>query len=165
MKSEVKTLLGAYESVRNLSKFYISNLDKEKVHVRYEINGVKLNSAYWLVAHLTWTEHYLIVQGIGNKDLNIPWLEEYGYGTNPDEIKTKPDFDEVLKLFDEVHSKAVEILNSTTDEQLDELNHIDLSFGDKADIRTLLTHVIRHEPMHIGQISWILKMGNPEKTP
>jgi len=164
MKSEVKTLLEAYESVRNLSKFYISNLDKEKVHERYEINGVKFNSAYWLVTHLTWTEHYLIIQGIGNKDLNIPWLDEYGYGTNPVEIKTRPDFDEVLKLFDEVHAKAVEVINSTPDEQLDEPNHIDLSFGGKTDKRTLLKHAIRHEPMHIGQISWILKVSNPEKT-
>jgi hypothetical protein len=165
-KSEVQTLLDAYESVRNLSKFYIANLDKNKIHYRIELDGIKFNSAYWIVTHLIWTERFLIIQGIGGKEMEEDhWLDEYGYGSDPEKIRTKPDFGEILKLFDEVHSKAVNILNSLKDEELDKPNHTEMNFGGKSDKRALLKHAIRHEPMHIGQISWILKVTKPDSTP
>ena len=160
-KSEVQSLLEAYEFVRNLSKFYIFKLDKEKIHNQIEVNGIKFNSAYWIVTHLIWTERFLIIQGIGGMDMDDHWLDEYCFGSKPAEIKTKPEYDEILKLFDEVHAKAVEVLNSTGDEQLNEPNHINANFGGKSDKRTVLKHAIRHEPMHIGQISWIIKTQNP----
>ncbi len=163
--TQVKTLISAFESVRSLSKFYMANLDVNKVHERIEVNGIKFNSAYWLVTHLTWTELYLITRGIGGKEMDDHWLDEYGIGTNPDEIKTKPDYSEVVKLFDEVHANAVEILNSITDDQLDEPNHLGISFGGKNNKRAVLQHAIRHEPMHIGQISWILKVQDQDSTP
>ncbi|HEY3250592.1 MAG TPA: DinB family protein [Ignavibacteria bacterium] len=161
-KTEVQTLLGAYESVRNLSKLYIGNLNKEKIHNQIEINGIKFNSAYWIVTHLVWTERFLIIQGIGGKDMDDHWLDEYGFGSNPEEVKTKPEFEEILKLFDDIHSKAVEVLKETNDNQLDEPNYINATFGGKSDKRTVLKHAIRHEPMHIGQISWILKLNKVE---
>jgi hypothetical protein len=161
-KTEAQSLLGAFEAVRNLSKFYISNLDKTKVHERYELNGVKMNSAYWLTTHLVWTERFLIIQGIGGKDMDEHWLDEYGFGSIPDEIKTKPDFDEILKLMDEIHAKAIEIIDPLTEAQLDETNYINASFGGKNDKRAILRHAIRHEPMHVGHISWILKANNVE---
>lgn len=164
-KSEVQTLLDAFESVRNLSKFYLSKLDRETIHYQLESNGTKFNTAYWLVAHLIWTERFLILQGIGGKDMADHWLDEYGFGSNPDEVKTRPDFDEILKLMDEIHAKAVEILKSTKDDQLDEPNHTQMTFGGKSDKRALLKHAIRHEPMHVGQISWILKVTQPDAIP
>ena len=163
MKTEVQILLDAFESVRNLSKFYLSNLDPNKVHERIEVNGIKLNSAYWLVTHLAWTERFLIIQGIGGREMEDHWLDEYGFGSNPDEIKTKPEFTEILKLFDNVHAKSVDVLKSTNDKQLDELNNIKATFGGKNDKRAVLKHAIRHEPMHIGQLSWILKIQNRDE--
>jgi len=161
-KTEAQVLLEAYESVRNLSKMYISNLDKGKILNRYELNGVKMNSAYWLVTHLAWTERFLIIQGIGGKDMEDHWLDEYGFGSNPEEIKTKPEYEEVLNLLDDIHAKAVKIIAPLKDEQLDEQNNINANFGGKTDKRAVLKHAIRHEPMHIGQISWILKADNVE---
>ena len=161
-KTEAQAFLEVYESVRNLSKMYISNINKETLHNCYELNGVKMNSAYWLVTHLVWTERFLIIQGIGGKDMEDHWLDEYGFGSKPEEIKTEPEYEEVLKLLDDIHAKAVEIITPLTDEQLNEQNNINANFGGKTDKRAVLKHAIRHEPMHIGQISWILKADNVE---
>ncbi|MEZ4823207.1 MAG: DinB family protein [Ignavibacteria bacterium] len=65
--------------------------------------------------------------------------------------------EEVLKTMDEVHEKALTVIKNQTDEQLDEDNLFGESFGGSKSKRTLIIHAIRHEPMHIGQLSWILK--------
>lgn len=159
-KTEAQTLLEAYESVRNLTKFYISKLEKEQLHTQYEINGAKLNSAYWLITHLIWTERFLLIQGIGGKEMEGHWLDEYGFGSEPEKIKTKPEPGEIFKLLDDIHAKAVEIIKSMSDKQLDEPNLIGANFGGKTDKRAVLKHAIRHEPMHVGQLSWILKAND-----
>ncbi|MDQ3022520.1 MAG: DinB family protein [Bacteroidota bacterium] len=156
-KTEAQVLMEVYENVRGLSKMFITPLIDIDIDHRLEINDTKFNSAYWIIAHLVWTEHFLLVQGVGGEDMNIPWLEEYSFGTNPDEVKTKPPYEEVLKKLDEVHQKAVEIVKGLSDVQLDEENHVNASFGGLKNKRNVIIHAIRHEPMHIGQLTWILK--------
>ena len=161
-KTEAQILAEAFESVRNLTKFYLSKLKEEDINKRFELNGVKLNSAHWLIAHLVWTEHDLIVRGVGNKAMNIPWIEEYGFGSDPEKIQQKPEFKEVLKKLDEVHAEAMNILQTLTDEEIEKPNHIDAAFGQKNTKGAVIKHCIRHEPMHVGQISWILKLSGVE---
>jgi uncharacterized damage-inducible protein DinB len=63
----------------------------------------------------------------------------------------------VLKAISEIHTKAIEILNNLSDEELEEENNINANFGGKTNKEVVIMHAIRHEPMHIGQLSWILK--------
>lgn len=161
---ESATLADVYEKVRGLSKMFINPLKEINHNERLEIKEVKFNSAYWIVAHLVWTEHFLIIQGVGDEDMKIDWLNEYAFGTNPDEIKSKPDFEEILMKLDEVHIKAVEIIRNLTDDQLQNDNHIDASFGGSKNKKNVIIHAIRHEPMHIGQLSWILKTNGLKFT-
>jgi uncharacterized damage-inducible protein DinB len=91
--------------------------------------------------------------------MNIEWLNDYGFGSNPDEASNKPPFEKVLIKLDEVHKKAIQVLKNTKDEELEEQNHISASFGGKNTKQAVIMHAIRHEPMHIGQISWILKLS------
>ncbi|HMS63976.1 MAG TPA: DinB family protein [Ignavibacteria bacterium] len=156
-KTESEILADIYKKVRDLSKAFIGGLKDVDIDKRMEADGIKFNSAYWIVAHLVWTEHSLILEGIGGENMNIDWLEDYGFGSDPEKIKLKPPYEEVLKKFDEVHVKAVEIIKGLTDEQLEEDNNFGMSFGGSKSKRNLIIHAIRHEPMHIGQISWILK--------
>jgi len=156
-KTEAQILAEAFESVRNLTKFYLQNLDDKDIHEQYELNGVKMNSAYWIAGHLVWTEHFLIIQGIGNKSIEIPWLDEFGFGSNPNDIKQKPGYKEVLSKLDEIHTEAMKILKELPDEELDKPNHINATFGQSKEKRNVIRHCIRHEPMHAGQISWIIK--------
>jgi hypothetical protein len=158
-KTEGQILAEAFESVRNLTKFYFSRLEDKFLHTRYEINGVKLNSAYWITAHLVWTEHFLIVQGVGNKDMDIPWLDEFGFGSNPDEVNQEHNIDMILDKMDEVHIESMKILKSLPDDEIEKPNYIDATFGQKNTKGAVIRHCIRHEPMHVGQISWILKIS------
>jgi DinB superfamily len=163
-KTEPEILTDVYEKVRSLSKMFISPLKDIDIYRQLEINKVKFNSAYWIVAHLAWTEHSLLVQGIGNQDMKIEWIDEFAFGTNPDEIKSKPSYEEVLKKLDEVHLKAVGIIRNLSRAQLEEENHIGASFGGSKNKRNVIIHAIRHEPMHIGQLSWILKSNGIKFT-
>ena len=155
----VQTLIKTYEMARNLSKFYMSKLDGIDVKKIYEINGVRLNTAYWLAAHLTWTEHFLLIEGVGGNSMGIEWLNDFAFGSDPDSVKNEPSYEEILTRREEVHKKAMEILNSLSDDQLEEENNIGANFSGSTTKGTVIMHAIRHEPMHIGQISWILKLN------
>ena len=61
-KTKGQVYAEAFESIRNITKLYLSNVEDNFLRTRYEINGAKLNSAYWINAHLVWAEHYLIVR-------------------------------------------------------------------------------------------------------
>lgn len=156
-KIKVKTLVSAFEMVRNLSDFYISKLEGVDIKKQFEINGVKMNSAYWLVAHLAWTEHFLIIEGIGGDSLGIEWLNDYAFGSSPGDATNEPSYEEVLETLKRIHTKAFEILNNFSDDELEQENNINAVFGGKNTKGVVLMHAIRHEPMHIGQLSLILK--------
>ena len=94
------------------------------------------------------------------KPMNIPWVEKFSIGTTPPNDPDLPNFEEVMKTLDEVHQRAMKIIKSLTNEQLDEPNAHNISFGGVNSKRAIIKHAICHEPMHIGQISWILKMNN-----
>lgn len=153
----VQTLVKTYDMMRNLSKFYISKLSGLDLKKQFEIDGIKLNSAYWLIAHLVWTEHYLIIEGIGGESMGIEWLNDFAIGTSFDDLMNEPEIEEILAKLDKVHKRAIEILSNMTDEQLQAENNIEANFGGQRSKENVLMHAIRHEPMHIGQISWILK--------
>ena len=162
--TKTQLLIQTYQMARNLSKYYISKMEGIDIHKVYEVNGVKMNSAYWILAHLVWTEHFLIVEAIGGESMGIEWLNDFGFGCAPDEIKNPPPLEEVKKRFEEVHAKALEILNNMTDELMESDSGLEDAFGGSRDKLHVLMHAIRHEPMHIGQLSWILKANGIRLT-
>ncbi len=162
--TKTKALIKTYQMTRNLSNYYFSKLEGLDIKKQYEINGVKMNSAYWILAHLVWTEHFLIVEGIGGESMGIEWLNDFEFGSEPDKSENPPAIEEVKQQREDVHSKAIEILNNMTDEQMEAENNIGVEFGGSKSKMTVLMHAIRHEPMHIGQISWILKANGIRLT-
>jgi uncharacterized damage-inducible protein DinB len=124
------------------------------------INGKTFNSPYWIAAHLTWTEHSLLIEGMGAELMPIPWLEKFSIGKIPENTEVLPKYEEVLKIMEEVHENAMKVINSLTDKQLDEPNTFGVTFGGVNSKRAVIKHAIRHEPMHIGQISWYLKLND-----
>lgn len=158
-KSESVILAEVFDMERNLSKMYLNQLANIDVHENIEYRGTKFNSAYWIAGHLTWTEHSLIVKGIAGENMNIEWIEEFAIGNPPENISKKPSVEEILKTLDDVHSKSMEIIKNLTDENLEEDNLFGMSMGGSKSKRNIIKHLIRHEPMHIGQLSWILKLN------
>jgi uncharacterized damage-inducible protein DinB len=155
----VQTLIDSYKMMRNLSERYIAKVQGLDYKKRYQIDGIKFNSAYWIVAHLVWTEHFLIIEGVGGDSMGIQWLNDFAFGTNPDEVTSGPSYEEILTRRAEVHQKALEVLSKLTDDELKEDNNIEANFGGSMSKETVIMHAIRHEPMHIGQLSWILKLN------
>ena len=161
LKTEAAVLAETFNFVRALTKFYFKQAEGIDPGKRFETGGVKLNSMLWIAAHIVWTEHLLIVQGVGKEKMDIPWLESYSYDSDPDKITGQPGFDEVMKRMDEVHARSMDIITGLKDNELDEQNHIDFSIGGTNNKRNLINHAIRHEPMHVGQLSWLIKMKEP----
>ena len=160
MKTEAQIYAETFEFVRSITKFYLSKLGNTDVNKSFEIDGKKLNNPYWIAAHLTWSEHLLILTGIGAKPMDIPWLEKFSIGTEPSNDPDLPGFAEVLETMDIVHVRAMGELSSLTDEQLDEPNSHNFAFGGANTKRNIIKHAIRHEPMHVGQLSWYLKVND-----
>ena len=94
--------------------------------------------------------------------MDIPWLEEFSIGSTTANKDTWPEYNEVLKRMDEVHDAAMNLIRSLSDEELDKPNLIGATFMRTNSKRAVITHAIRHEPMHTGQISWILKLNSVE---
>src|ERR1700722_9406096 len=75
--NEAKILADTFQKVRDLTRWYFSNLKEADPYKHWEVNGAKLNSILWLASHLTWAENNLILKGTGGKSVDINWLEHY----------------------------------------------------------------------------------------
>jgi hypothetical protein len=159
---EADILADTYEDVRSLLKFYLmkaKNLDPFKV---YEIEGRKLNTLYWLVAHVAWSQHFLLIEAMGGEALDIPWLTRFEIGSMPPSGDDLPSYPEVREALDRVHARAMETVRALTDTDLSQPNAVGIDFRGGDAKRVVIRHAIRHEPCHIGQIGWLIKLAGGE---
>jgi len=164
-KSEAQVLAEAFEDVRSLTKFYYSLAKEVDPFRQWEINGHKLNSLYWILGHIVWSQHFLLVEAMTGEQSGIPWLPLFDMADSPaTELNgvTKPTVEEVLQTMDAVHAKAMGILKAMTDEELGEPNKAGIQFRAGDAKRVIVRHAIRHEPCHTGQIGWLLKINGIE---
>lgn len=154
-----KVLAQTMDETRNLTRFYSGKLKGEDMDRVFEINGYTTNSAYWILAHLCWAENMLLLQCMGHKGLDIPWLNDFKIGSTKGHKPAKaPELKEVLSAMKDIHTAVLELLSSMTDEELDEDNPLGLAFGENRSKRFMAMHAIRHEGTHLGQLSLIAKM-------
>jgi len=149
-----RLLAETMDETRNLTRFYLSKLKGEDMHRTFTIGDYTTNSPYWIMAHLTWAEHRLLVESLGHAPLDIPWLDRFSIGTVPPSSDL-PELDEVLSQFKAVHAYAMECLSGMTDGQLAEDNILGIQFGGKGSKHFIAQHTIRHEGTHCGQLSLI----------
>lgn len=142
------------DETRNLTRFYLSKLKGEDMHRTFTIGNYTTNSPYWIIAHLTWGEHRLLVESMGHQPMEIPWLEKFAISTIPakDEL---PSLEEVMAGFKAVHEHALNHLRSMTDAELEQENILNINFGGKTTKKFIAMHTIRHEGTHCGQLSLI----------
>ena len=154
-----KVLAQTMDETRNLTRFYSGKLKGEDMDRVFEINGFATNSPYWILAHLCWAENMLLLQCLGHKGLDIPWLNDFKIGSAKGEKPgNAPELAEVLSAMKDIHAAALEQLSSMTDEELDKDNTLGISFGENRSKRFIAMHAIRHEGTHLGQLSLIAKM-------
>ena len=154
-----KVLARTMDETRNLTRFYVGKLKGEDMDRVFEINGYTTNSPYWILAHLCWAENMLLLQCMGHKGLDIPWLKDFRIGSSKGEKPANaPELKEILSAMKEIHATAMEQLASMSDEDLNENSLITLPFGNDSSKRFAAMHAIRHEGAHLGQLSLIAKM-------
>jgi uncharacterized damage-inducible protein DinB len=158
-KSEAQILAEVLERVRELTKFYLSLMKKIDPERTYAANGVTLNSARWVAAHMTQSEHRLLVEGLGGKPLAAPWMKEFGIGSKPLPRGKEPAFKDVLVKMDAVHRAALKTVKSLKDADLDRPNALGFKFGGKNNKRNIIHHAIGHEGCHAGHLGWICKLN------
>ena len=156
-RTEAMAIAELLNYTRGLTKWYISKVPQEKLNETLEINGHQMNSAYWLIAHLTWAE-YSISRSLGAPKLGVGWLDEFKISSPHTPHQDEwPVYADLHQAMDEVHESTVEFTQSLSYETLNEvhpneqLHHI---FKTK---RQALFHINRHEGYHTGQIGLIAK--------
>ncbi|HXH18002.1 MAG TPA: DinB family protein [Chitinophagales bacterium] len=157
--TEANILADVYESVRALTKWYISRMKDVDMHKVFEVDGKKFNSAYWVTAHLIWSEQFLLLQTLGGKSPEIPWLEQFRMGSPvPERHDGLPSVKQILDVWKEIHSAAMKHVRSLSDEILSSDNPSGFGFGGDNSYRMMIHHAIRHEAVHTGHLSWLCKM-------
>jgi DinB superfamily len=156
MKTEAQVLATVMDSTRQYTLSYFDRLKDQDLHRRFVCEGMELNSAFWLIAHLATTENGLLLRATGGEVIKFSWAKNFtlgGAGLPPAEC---PPFSEVFDMFNAVHAKAIEHVASLDDEALGRPNITGLPFGDQ--VRHVVLHAIRHEGSHIGHLGWLCKL-------
>lgn len=156
--SETKILADMVESARELTLFYLNHAEEADKCQTYTVNGYTTNSILWTVAHLAWSQEYLILKNVTGKGVEIPWFQLFVIGKKPPATELLPPWEEVLTAFSDVHRRSMELLHSLPDSILDEPNHGDLEISTRRKKRELIVHFCRHECAHAGQIGMMLRM-------
>ena len=159
IRTEANILADTYESVRILTRWYLAKMKDVDMHKVFEVDGKKLNSAYWIAAHLTWSEQFLLLLALGAKPLDFPWLDQFRIGSNLQEDKSGlPAVKDILDAWKEIHMAAMTHVRSLPDEALNNDNPSGFGFGDDKSYRMMIHHAIRHESIHAGHLSWLCKL-------
>lgn len=142
---------------RKFNRFYISKLDPERVHERYEMDGVQMNSAYWIIGHLGWAELGVVVETCGGPALDIPWIEDFRIGKQEKGDFQGPSLVELMTDLERIHQHSLDFIRSQSDEDLEIPAYLAPARWDTVR-RKVFYHAIRHESFHTGQLSWIAKV-------
>ena len=81
--NEAHALAEAYADVRKLTRYFLSKTESIDPYKNLEVEGVTLNSLYWIMAHLAWAEHNILIEGLGKQAEPLPWLNDFAVGTTP----------------------------------------------------------------------------------
>lgn len=157
--TQAQLLAQTLQKVRDLTMWYLGMLKTSDPYQEFEVNGVKLNSIYWLTAHIAWAENMLVLEMCGGETVGVEWLKHYALGCDGSLHTDKPDMKEAIGALKEIHAKSIELLHQLPDEKLEEINKREFGFGGDKSVRMMIQHCIRHEAMHTGHLSWLCKIN------
>jgi hypothetical protein len=154
MSTELSTLREIIQRSRELANYYIHKTKDKDVKKRFEADGKKLNSIYWLVAHMTWGQNNLVLRSTGGPNPELPWLKFFGIGKDAEEGEQNgPSYEEVLAGFQKVHELSMAHLENLDPALLDAENKLNYEVMGAKTMRATLIHHIRHEGIHTGHLS------------
>ncbi len=158
MKTESAILANVMDKTRALTNMYFSLLKDADLYKEFEVDGKKLNTAFWLMAHLPVTQNFLLLRSTGGDFVKIPWARQFGLGSAPSAIEDCPPLHEVKDVFKQVHEKSIAHIAQLDDAILDQDGSTGFEFAGEKTIRSLVIHAIRHEGTHAGHLGWLCKL-------
>ena len=153
-----ETLAQTMEQTRNLTLFYFNKLKDQDIHKQFESEGIALNNAFWIMAHLAVTENFLLLHAIGSERERISWARDFGLGSEIKAAESCPTFEEVKTVMNTVHTKAMTYVRTLTDTDLLKPTINGVNFGGEDSVKSTIMHAIRHEGGHTGQLGWLCKL-------
>lgn len=150
--TESESLANALDRARAYTRFYFKKLQNTDIHHRFEANGHKLNSAYWLFAHLVISENWLVLNGTGGEMERFSWAKLFSMGKEPPNPEDCPPIDEIMETASQIHQNAIARIASMTSDELDAPNKVGFPIGGEGTCRDAILHAIRHEAGHAGQL-------------
>ncbi|MFZ1664403.1 MAG: DinB family protein [Flavobacteriales bacterium] len=156
MPTEAQVLSHVMDRTREWTLFYLRALKGQDPHRRFVCEGKELNTMFWLVAHLATTENGLLLASTGGPFEKFSWAKHFTLSAAGLPSAECPPYEEVWETFKNVHKKAVAHVATLTEEQLNSPNPTKLAIG--TTVRDVVTHAIRHEGGHSGQLAWLCKL-------
>ena len=157
-KTETKTLIEMLELSRNLTNYYLSKLEDQDPYKVFEVEGKKLNSILWLMAHITVSENWLLLVCTGGEKVNIPWARQFGLGSEIPKKEDYPPIQEIKEMYKKVHEQAISYVSKLTNEDLAKPTTNGIDFGGEDSVRAIIKHAVRHECSHAGHLGWLCKL-------
>ena len=157
-RTETQTLVETLELQRDLTRYYLKNLEGQDVYKIFEVEGEQLNSIIWLLAHITVSENWLLLVCTGGEKVDIPWARQFGLGSEIPKEEDCPPFEEVLDYFKQVHEKCISYVSQLSDDDLGKPTTNGIDFGGEDSLRAIIKHSIRHEGAHCGHLGWLCKL-------
>ena len=155
--NEAQVLAHVMDRTREYTLSYFDRLQGKDLHHQFECDGKKLNSAFWLMAHLATTENGLLLAATGGPFEKFSWAKHFTVGSAGLPVDQCPPIEEVMGTFHAVHAKVMAHLPTLTSDALELPNRTGFaSFG--TTVRDVITHAIRHEGSHIGHLGWLCKL-------
>ncbi|MEO8591121.1 MAG: DinB family protein [Flavobacteriales bacterium] len=157
MPTEAQVLAHVMDRTRQYTLSYFDRLKDQDLHRRFVCEGKELNTAFWLIAHLTTTENGLLLMATGGPFNKFSWAKHFNVGSTGLPPAECPPFAEVFEMLNAVHAKAIAHVATLSAEALEAPNVTGFaSFG--TTVRDVITHAIRHEGSHCGHLGWLCKL-------
>ncbi len=158
--NECQTLSSIIDDTRKLTLSLLSQLeDSNGFYNDFKLDDKHLNSAFWIMAHLSVTQNFLLLRSTGGETVKIPYARQFGMGAVPPSREECPSLEEVRSIFNLVHEKSVKHIQNLDPSQLNQINTTGFVFLGEDSIRSVIVHAIRHENMHSGHLSWLCKLN------
>ena len=159
-KTATATLIETLESTRALTQYFIKKLEGKDLYKVFEIEGKKLNSILWVIAHLAVSENWLLLVCTGGEKVKIPWARQFGLGSQIPKKEEYPPAEEIFETFNKVHKAAIDHISKLTDDDTRQATTNGSTFGGEDSIKSIIMHNIRHEASHAGHLGWLCKLND-----
>ncbi|MBL0343116.1 MAG: DinB family protein [Bacteroidetes bacterium] len=158
MATEAAVLAHVMNKTRALTNIYLNFLKDVDAYKVFELEGKQLNSIFWIMAHLSVTENFLLLRSTGGEIIKIGWARQFGLGSVPVSREDSPPMDEITGMLQLVHEKSIQHISGLDDAFLDQDNTTGFEFAGEKSVRSIIIHAARHEAAHAGHLGWLCKL-------